>query len=140
MKRSMIREKLFQFMYVIQIQLDDLEIQRRYCIESMVDEGFKAKDFKYFNEVLDYYLANSRVIDELIAEHLRGGWSLNRLSKVDLALLRLAVSELQLYKDTPAGVVASEIVILAKNYSEESSKIYINGILGNIIKSMEKTL
>ena len=70
-------------------------------------------------------------IDRLIASHAIG-WALERMPAVDRSLLRLATFELLGRPDTPTGVVISEAVELAKQYSTEESGRFVNGILGTL--------
>ena len=60
-------------------------------------------------------------------------WPINRLNKIDLAVLRLAVYELK-YEETPPKVVIDEAVELAKEFGSENSSSFINGVLGTIYK------
>ena len=60
-------------------------------------------------------------------------WKIDRISKVDLAILKLAIYEIK-YKDIPFKVVINEAVELAKKYGEDNSKNFVNGILASIIK------
>ena len=65
-------------------------------------------------------------------------WAVDRMARVDLAILRLAVWELLNEKETPGPVVISEAIELANCYSGESSGRFINGILGTILREEEK--
>jgi N utilization substance protein B len=60
-------------------------------------------------------------------------WPINQINRIDLAILRLAVFELIIVKDTPFKVVVDEAVEMAKKYGAETSPSFINGVLGNII-------
>ncbi|MDR5709953.1 MAG: transcription antitermination factor NusB [Armatimonadota bacterium] len=70
--------------------------------------------------------------DGLIAQYAEG-WPLDRLARVDLAILRLALYEL-LHTDTPPAVAINEAVELAHRYGTEDSSRFINGILGRIYR------
>ena len=76
-------------------------------------------------------------IDEIIAKHIKG-WSLRRLSKVALALLRLAVYEMLWEKSIPYSVSINEAVELAKTYGGKDDATYINGVLASVAKSLPK--
>ena len=60
------------------------------------------------------------------------GWSIDRMNKVDLAILRLALYEIRYAEDVPAGVAINEAVDLAKAYSSDEAPAFINGILGRL--------
>ena len=77
-------------------------------------------------------------IDGVISKYLKN-WSINRISKADLSLLRLAVYEIKFCDDIPENVTINEIVELAKVYCGEKSPAYINGVLGSISRSGDLT-
>ena len=95
-------------------------------------EGVKINAFAtgLINGVID----NMEAIDDKISQNLKG-WSVSRISKTALAILRLAVYEIDFCDETPDGVVANEAVELAKKYCGDDEPSFINGILGAIIKS-----
>ena len=78
-------------------------------------------------------------IDELIRE-LAVGWTLERMAKVDLAILRLAIAELLIGLEEPApadAVIINEAIVLAKKFSTPDSGRFVNGILANVVKGKE---
>ena len=79
---------------------------------------------------------NAAEIDRRIEENARG-WKLERISRVDLAILRLATCELMQGK-TPQAVVINEAVEMARQYSGEKSPQFIHGVLGSISRSMAR--
>lgn len=89
----------------------------------------------YLNNVIETYKNNKEAIDELISQNLVD-WTIDRLSKIDLSILRVSVIEM-LYLNIPKKVSISEAVILAKRYSNQKSYIFINGLLGTVSKDLE---
>ena len=75
-------------------------------------------------------------IDELLRDHARG-WSLERMPAVDRALLRLATYELLHEQEVPVGVVISEAVELASEFSTDDSGRFVNGVLSAIAKQRD---
>lgn len=75
-------------------------------------------------------------VDSIIKEYAKG-WPLNRLPKAELAILRIAVTEILYVDDTPDAVACNEAVELAKLYGEEKAPSFVNGILGNLVRSRE---
>ncbi len=63
------------------------------------------------------------------------GWTLDRMSKVSLAILRLAITELLYFKEVPVGVTINEAVELAKKYAGKEDSAFINGILGTLSRT-----
>ncbi len=72
-------------------------------------------------------------IDAEIKANLRG-WSIQRLPKVSLAVLRLAVGEIKYIDDVPSGVAVNEAVEIMKKYGTSEDASYVNGVLGTIAK------
>ena len=80
--------------------------------------------------------ANLAQIDNIIEERLKN-WELNRIAKIDLALLRLAVYEIRYSPDIPQGTAINEAIELAKIYGTDESPTFINGVLGQVVKSSD---
>ncbi len=76
---------------------------------------------------------NRSTIDEKIKSHLKD-WDFNRINKIDLAILRLAIYEICFVDDIPCKVSVNEAVELSKAFGEDSSSSFVNGILAEIIK------
>ena len=76
-------------------------------------------------------------LDEIIQTHLRPGWTLRRLSKMDHTILRVALFEMIHVDDVPNKVVLNEAIELAKTFSDDSSRKFINGILSTVNKERE---
>lgn len=75
-------------------------------------------------------------IDEIIEENLRG-WRKTRISKVSLAVLRLALCEMYYIDDVPVGVSINEAVEMCKLYSGEEDASFVNGVLGTVAKKLD---
>lgn len=74
-------------------------------------------------------------IDEHISNNARG-WKINRIAKVPLAIIRLALAEILFFEDVPAGVSINEAVELAKKYATPEDASFINGLLGTVARSL----
>ncbi len=108
-------------------------------IEDIINDAIEARDFEYDSYVETVFrgvFENAESVDGLISENLKG-WRLERLTKVALSLLRLAVYEMLYMSDIPLGVSINEAVELAKKYSTQEDAAYINGVLGTIAKAVE---
>ena len=93
-----------------------------------VQPGEDEEDF--MNRMSAGVLESAESLDAEIAKYLHG-WTIERLSKVDLAILRLAAYELRIGEVAP-GVVINEAVELANQYSSEKAGAFINGVLGSM--------
>lgn len=80
----------------------------------------------------DEIVSQLPTIDRLIAQ-TAPSWPIEKINKIDLAILRLAVYELTKQTDIPPKVVVDEAVEIAKEYGSESSPSFVNGVLGKLI-------
>ena len=132
MNRSEIREEAFKLIYSLEIQKKEpIEEQIELYIESNGIDNKKA--IEYIEDAVNGIEKNKEVITEKIEKNLKQDWKIDRISKVNLAILKLAIYEIK-YKDIPFKVVINEAVELAKKYGEDNSKNFVNGILASIIK------
>ena len=134
MKRSAIRELTFRLIYSLEIQKEpNLEEQIQLYLECNEVEEQEAKE--YIRDAVIGINKNIGEIVKLIEKNLKVDWNIDRISKVDLSLLKLAIYEIK-YKKIPYKVAINESLELAKKYGEESSKNFINGILASIVKEI----
>lgn len=132
MNRSEIREEAFKLIYSLEIQKKEpIEEQIELYIQSNSIDDRKA--IEYMEDAVKGIEKNKEVIKGKIEKNLKKDWKIDRISKVDLAILKLAIYEIK-YKDIPFKVVINEAVELAKKYGEDNSKNFVNGILASIIK------
>ncbi|KEI78743.1 antitermination protein NusB [Clostridium botulinum A2 117] len=92
----------------------------------------KDVDIGYVKRIIKGIEENKEEIDEKIKGNLKN-WKIERLSKVDLSILRLCTYELKFEEDIPNRVSVNEAIELAKKYSGEKSATFINGVLGKMI-------
>lgn len=131
MNRTETRELTFKLLYSNEIQKDigeeEIDIFTKECeVKSETQKNHIKETFFGINQ-------NMEEIIELIEKNLKEKWSIDRISKIDIAILKLAIYEL-LKSDIPYKVVINEAVELAKKYGDDSSKAFINGVLASIVK------
>jgi len=95
-----------------------------------LNEELSEEDIVFTNELTDGVCANLEKVDELIDKYAKG-WSTERMNKVDLAILRIAMYEMKFTEGTPLSVIINEAVEFAKKYSSDEAPSFINGILGS---------
>ena len=135
MKRSAIRELTFRLIYSLEIQeTEDLEEQIELYLECNEVEDDEAKE--YIKDAIIGIKENIDEIQGLIEKNLKADWKIDRISKIDLSLLKLAIYEIK-YKKIPYKVAINESLELAKKYGEETSKNFINGILASVVKELD---
>lgn len=131
MNRTTMRESAFKLIYSLEVQKqDNLKEQIDIYFESENIEDESAKD--YIEDAVLGIENHKKDIVGLIEKNLKSDWKIDRISKIDLSILKLAIYEIQ-YKEIPFKVVINEAVELAKKYGEDSSKNFVNGILASIV-------
>lgn len=131
MNRSQVRELAFKLLYQIEIQKEVSNEDIALFFENNQINSEEAKE--YIEDVINGVARESTDIIEEISKNLKQDWEVDRISKINLALLKLAIYEIK-YKKLPYKVVINEVVELAKKYGEETSHSFINGILASVVK------
>lgn len=125
------REIVFQMLFasLFSDQEDD-KVLYETLIEEREEEG--ARESEYIRDTYFGARENRKRAEEKIAAAAEG-WKIERFSKTTLAILQLAVYEMQLPEETlPEKIAINEAVELAKKYAEDGAKKFINGILGKL--------
>lgn len=135
MQRSAMRELAFKLVYEIEVQKENEEEQFEIFVENNEIQDNNVID--YLRDIKNGIRTKSEEINRLITANLKDNWSLNRISKINLSLIKIAIYEM-IYKQLPYKVAINEVVELAKKYADESAPVFINGILASIVK--EKNL
>lgn len=131
MKRTKTREDAFKLIYSSEIQKNmDKEQIELFLQENEIQ---KKEEVKYIKRVYNGIKENEEQITTLIENNLKEKWTMDRISKINLVILKLAIFEL-IYSKLPYKIVINEAVNLAKKYGEENSKVFVNGILASIVK------
>lgn len=134
MKRSAAREEAFKLLYSLEIQKENLDEQLEMYFENEEITEQEIKD--YIAGVVKGIESNISDIENKISENLKKDWKLERISKINLVLLKLAIYEI-LYTETPYKVAINEAIEISKKYGDDNSPNFINGILASIVKESE---
>ena len=131
MNRKATRELTFKLLY-------EQEIHKIYNPEQTIlfienNEITEEDAVKYIKDIVEGIENHKEEISGHISQNLKKEWTIERISKIDTALLKLSIYEL-LYTEIPFKVAINEVVELAKKYSDDASPSFINGILAEIIK------
>ncbi len=132
MDRAMARAHAMKLIYEWEMGGDGGDETRLNLLEIAPNE----READFMTELFEGVVANADDVDRRLIPFLKG-WTLERLSRVDLAILRLATWELVLGQ-TPTGVVINEAVELANRYSTDKAGAFVNGVLGNLARAMEE--
>ena len=132
MDRKTARAQAMKLIYEWEMGGDGGEETRIELLE--IKPGESGSDF--MNDIFDGVQAHAAEIDEKLSGYVRG-WSIDRVTRADLAILRLAAYEL-MYTKTAPGVVINEAVELANQYSTDKAGAFVNGVLGSLSRSLEE--
>ncbi|MCT4585060.1 MAG: transcription antitermination factor NusB [Peptostreptococcaceae bacterium] len=125
MSRKQKRENLMTLFYQMEF-MDEFNVDK---LNSFMEENNISDE--YFMSVANNFLNNKEEIDKKIDENIK--WNISRLAKVDLSILRLAITEITYIDDVPNKVAINEAVELAKKFCDEKSFAFINGVLGSVL-------
>lgn len=128
MNKSNLREEIFKLIYSLEVQ----KVYEENQIDIYLENTEISEKSKIKRAVLSIIEVNAD-IEKQISKNLKKGWNIDRISKVDVSILKIAIYEM-LYKKLPYKVAINEAVELAKKYGEDSSASFINGILASIVK------
>lgn len=131
MSRREIREHLFRMLFHKEFyNQEELEEQ----VSLYFDNLEKAPTKEQVEEIKNRFYAILEKAPEIdvMLDDVSKGWRLNRMGKVDLTILRIAVYEMKYDEEIPVGVAINEAVELAKKYGEDHSKSFVNGILAKL--------
>lgn len=134
MTRTEGRTLTFELLYSLEIQKvakDEQTEQIQLFLEE--NEINEEKVSQYIKLTVEGITTREKEIEKMISENLKEKWDINRISKVNLVLLKLGIYEM-VYAELPYKVVINEVVELAKKYGDEASPSFVNGIFANIIK------
>lgn len=130
--RSELREIIIKIIYQINM-LEESKLE--YNLNDLIKEQLEVEN-EFINETINGIIKNKVKINELANKHLKS-WTIERLNKVDQAIISLGIYEL-MYTDTPSIVAINEAIELSKIYSDEAVTKMINGVLDTIYHEEEK--
>jgi N utilization substance protein B len=135
MSRRELREYIFKLIFRVEFNdLEEMPQQEKMFFENFeLDEHkISEKDSKYISDKSNKIIEKLGEIDNMINEHTKG-WTTERMGKVDVTILRLAVYEIVFDEDVPTGVAINEAVELAKKFGQEESSGFVNGVLAKFV-------
>ena len=144
MKRRLAREMAIQSLY----QMEMNEVSAEAAIAMVIEEAHhdNEAEMQVTDEILLTEFVTGLVegtykikdfIDDLLIQYLKG-YQMDRLSRVDRQVLRLAVFEMVFRDDVPPKVVINEAIELSKHFGMEDSGKFVNGVLGKMIKELDQ--
>lgn len=135
MKRKRSREIAMELLFSMEISKNSYE----QTIESFIENyemDLKTIDLEYIKEVMKSVTDYKEEIDEIIKNSLIN-WTIERVSKVNLVIVRLAIAEMLYIDDVPEVVAINEAIELTKKYSDDKSVSFVNGALDKAFKNIK---
>ena len=125
----------FKVIFSVDFQHENEDVEK--LIMNLEDETkeITQEDKGYINDIVQGVMAKKEELDEKIRKYLKG-WTMDRISKTDLAILRLAIYEITYRDYIPYKVSVNEAVELAKTFSDSTSSSFINGVLAGVVTEL----
>lgn len=130
MNRARSREVAMEIMYQLEIH----KVYDQITMASLLSHYEEILDLDYVNGLVNKWIENRETVESKISEHLKG-WKIERLARIDLAILRLGVTEMLYVENVPNKVSVNEAVNLAKKYVDEKSGKFVNGVLSHFVEN-----
>lgn len=131
MNRSQMRELTFKLLYQIEIQKEfSEEAMKLFCEMNEINDK---ETYQYMYDIINGINKKKEEIKKLITKNLKSDWKIERITKINLALLKLSIYEM-IYKQIPYKVAINEVIELAKKYGDDNAPNFINGVLASIVK------
>ncbi|MDT2758394.1 transcription antitermination factor NusB [Enterococcus xiangfangensis] len=143
LSRHEIREKALQALFPLDF---NQELTKKDAINhalSIDQQAFVSEDEEefvpvYLDELVGGVVEHQAELDAIIQKHLRSNWSIQRIAKMDLIILRIGIYEMLYNTQVPNRVVLNEAIELAKTFSDDQSRKFVNGILSNVMKEIDE--
>ena len=135
MKRKRSREIAMELLFSMEISKNSYE-ETIECFVEDYEMDLKTIDLEYIKEVMKSVVDHKEEIDEIIKNSLIN-WTIERVSKVNLVIVRLAIAEMLYIDDVPEVVAINEAIELTKKYSDDKSVSFVNGALDKAFKNIK---
>ena len=130
LSRRKLREEAFKIIFSMEfLEVDDDKVDI-YCNINGIGNH---EDIDYLKNIVDIYNNNNKYLENIIKDNKKETWEYGRIDKSSIALIKLAIIEIE-NLNMPYKIVINECINICKKYSEEKNTKFINGILANYIK------
>ena len=131
--RSEARIEAFKLIFQTEVNNDDID----FLFEHMLEELPKCADnIDYIKTAVLGVINKKEELDGEIKKNLTSGWKLERITKVSLAVLRLAIFEIKYIEDVPTNVAINEAIEIEKKFDNPDNSAFVNGVLAGFVKSL----
>ncbi len=141
LNRHEIREKALQALFPLDFnkeltKSDAIEYVLELDHREWVSEDQESFVPTYLDSLVAGVCAQQASIDATIQKFLKG-WTISRISKIDLIIMRIAIYEMYFVEEVPAKVALNEAIELTKKFSDDDSRKFVNGVLSNVMNEQE---
>ena len=133
MSRRELREQIFKLLFRVEFNEKDAMTEQIQLFFQQDEEPISEKKQEEITQKYEKIVECLEEIDGII-EQTATGWTISRMGKVDLTILRLAVYEMKMDEEIPVSVAINEAVELAKKFGQDESPSFINGVLAKLAK------
>ena len=132
MNRHELRDRVFRLLFRVEFNSpEEMPEQVRFFCEDEDYGTIEEEDSAFVKDKFDKIISRKDELDAIISENI-SGWDLDRIGKVELAVLRLAAYEMIMDEEIPTGVAMDEAIEIAKTYGQENSGSFVNAVLSKI--------
>jgi len=132
MNRHELRDRVFRLLFRVEFNSpEEMPEQVRFFCEDEDYGTIEEEDSAFVKDKYDKIISHKDELDAIISENI-SGWDLDRIGKVELAVLRLAAYEMIMDEEIPTGVAMDEAIEIAKTYGQENSGSFVNAVLSKI--------
>lgn len=142
-QRREAREAVIQGLYAWQVgeekwtQTINTIIKSRIRKATEPEKKFDEENFKFAEKLFLKVVNNHEEIDDVIKKHIKN-WRIERLNKIDLQIMRMAIAEFLYFEQIPTKVTINEAIEIAKEYSTKKSSNFVNGILDSALEQLKE--
>lgn len=135
MSRKLAREIAMNVLYQMAIHEDFAsKTFENYIAQNLTTSD----DLRYVHSVVNAFSEHRETVDIIIGKYLKG-WTFDRLAKLDVSILRMAVTEIFYIEEVTTAVAINEAVNLAKRFSDDETPAFVNGVLGEMVRNEDVT-
>lgn len=131
MNRRRLREQIFKLLFRIEFNSEEEMEEQCELFFDDVDIVYEEKDEKFIKAKFDDIVAHLGEIDKIIEDNAKG-WTIDRIGKVELTVIRLAIYEIRFDEEVPTQVAINEAVELAKVFGPDKSSSFVNAVLAKL--------
>lgn len=136
--RHLARTCVMQTLFAVEFKKSGVEVDAKKILDKILDEfAPKLTEKEFAHETLDGLLQHKNEIFNLIQKYAPQ-WPVDKIAKVDRAILEIGTYEIVFSKDVPPVVAINEAIEMAKQFGDENSSKFVNGVLSSIMKNHNK--